>query len=99
MPYRLVMTTWITKELGAQYIEDSDWDTTFMMLEFLKVFYLATTAFSNIYIPSSHTILYNIYKIIKYFTKYRNHNQLEGIIVAMEVKFMKYYKKKTLLLL
>ena len=34
IPYRLVMTTWITKELGAQYIEDSDWDIAVMMLDF-----------------------------------------------------------------
>ena len=65
MPYRLVMTTWITKELGAKYIDDSDWDIAFMMLEFLEVFYLATTAFSNIYILSSHTALHNIYEITK----------------------------------
>ena len=93
MPYRLVMTTWITKELGAQYIDDSDWDTASMMLEFLEVFYLATTAFSNIYIPSSHTALHNIYEITKCFAKYRVNHQMKTIVDAMELKFKKYFTK------
>ena len=67
------------------------------MLELLQVFYLATTVFSNIYITSSHTTLHNIYEITKYFSKYRDHNQLETIIVPIEVKFIKYYKKIPLL--
>ena len=62
-----------------------------MMLEFLQIFYLATIVFSIIYIPIIHTALYNIYEITKYFLKYRNHKQLETIIVPMEVKFMIYY--------
>ena len=69
------------------------------MLEFLQVFYLTATVFSNIYIPSNHIALYNIYVIIKYFTKYKDHNQLETITVPMEVKFMKYYKKFTTIIL
>ena len=60
MPYRLVMTTWITKELGAQYIDDNDWDTASMMLEFLEVFYLATTA-SLIFTFLQVTLLYIIF--------------------------------------
>ena len=63
-----------------------------MMLEFLKVFYLATTVFFNIYIPSSHTTLYNNYEISKCFSKHRNHSQLQSIVVAIEIKFFKYYK-------
>ena len=97
MPYRLVMTTWITKELGAQYIDDRDWDTASMMLEFLEIFYLATTAFSNIYIPSSHTALHNIYEITKCFAKYRGHPQIKTIVAAMKVKFKKYFTKLPLL--
>ena len=97
MPYRLVMTTWITKELEAQYIDDNDWDTASMMLEFLEVFYLATTAFSNIYIPSGHTALHNIYEITKCFAKYRGNPQMKTIVAAMEVKFKKYFTKLPLL--
>ena len=97
MPYRLVMTTSIIKELGAQYIENRDWDIASMMLEFLEVFYLATTAFSNIYIPSSHTALHNIYEITKYFTKYRGNPQMKTIVAVMEVKFKKYFTKLPLL--
>ena len=63
-----------------------------MILKLLKVFYLATTTFSNVYIPSSHTALYNIYEITKYFTKYKTHSQLQPIVIAMEVKYFKYYK-------
>ena len=68
-----------------------------MMLEFLQIFYLATTTCSKIYILSNRTALHNIYEIINFFTKYTNHNQLEVIIVPMEVKFMKYYNKLQLL--
>ena len=63
-----------------------------MILEFLKVSYLETTKFSNIYFPSGHTALDNIYEITKYFTKYRTHSQLQPVVAAMEVKFFKYYK-------
>ena len=68
-----------------------------MMLEFLEVFYLATTTFSNIYIPSSHTALHNIYEITKCFAKYRGNPQMKTIVAAMEVKFKKYFTKLPLL--
>ena len=68
-----------------------------MILEFLKIFYLVTTTFSNIYIPSSHTALHNIYEITKYFAKYRTYSQLQPVVVAMEVKYFKYYKHIPLL--
>ena len=64
-----------------------------MILEFFKVFYLATTVFSNVYIPSSHTALHNIYEITKCFAKYRTHMQLQPVVVAMEVKYFKYLNK------
>ena len=64
-----------------------------MILEFFKVFYLATTTFSNIYIPSNHTTLHNTYEIIKYFTKYRYNSQLKSIVDAIELKFKKYFTK------
>ena len=67
------------------------------MLEFLEVFYLATTAFSNIYIPSSHTALHTIYKITKCFAKYRDNPQMKTIFDAMELKFEKYFMKLPLL--
>ena len=68
-----------------------------MILEFLKVFYLATTTFLNVYKPNSYTALHNIYEITKYFTKYRIHSQLQPIIVAIEVKYFKYFKQISLL--
>ena len=49
------------------------------------------------YIPNSHTALYNIYEITKYFTKYRVHSQLQPVVVAIEVKYFKYYKQILLL--
>ena len=68
-----------------------------MTLEFLEVFYLATTTFSNIYIPSSHTALHNIYEITKCFIKYRGNPQMKTIVDAMELKFKKYFTKLPLL--
>ena len=73
IPYKEVLKTWITRELREPFFEENDWENTKMMLEFLKVFYLTTTAFSNICIPSSHSTLHNIYEINKCFTKYRTH--------------------------
>ena len=68
-----------------------------MMIKFLKVFYLTTTAFSNIYILYSHTALYNIYKVTKYFAKYRDNPQMKTIVEATEIKFKKYFTKLPLL--
>ena len=36
-------------------------------------------------------------KLLSIFSKYRSNNQLEEIVVAMELKFMKYYKQIPLL--
>ena len=74
IPYKEVLKTWIAQEMGELFFEDNDWENAEIILEFLKVFYLATTVFSNVYIPGSHTTLHNIYKITKYFTKYRSHS-------------------------
>ena len=93
IPYKEVLKTWIAWELGEPFFEDNDLESAEMILEFLKVFYLATIAFSNVYIPSSHTILHKIYEITKCFAKYRTHTQLQPVVVAMEVKFFKYFKK------
>ena len=73
IPYKEVLKTWIARELGEPFFEENDWENAEMILEFLKVFYLTTTAFSKVYIPSSHTALHNIYEITKYFAKYRRH--------------------------
>ena len=81
--YKEVLTIWMTKEIRGLYFEERDWETTEMMLQFLKLFYLTITIFSNIYIPSSHTALHNIYEITKCFIKYRSHNDLKAIIVAL----------------
>ena len=97
VPYKEVVKTWIARELKEPFFDDNDWANAEMILEFLKVFYLATTAFSNVYIPSSHTALHNIYEITKYFAKYRTHSQLQPVVVAMEVKYFKYYKQIPLL--
>ena len=99
IPYKEVLKTWIQWELGEPFFEDNGWANAEMILEFFKVFYLATTAFSNVYIPSSHTALHNIYEITKYFAKYRTHSQLQPVVVAMEVKFFKYFKKNSTTLL
>ena len=54
---------WINKELGEIFLNDNDWETVRIMLEFLEVYYLATLVFSNIYTPSSHIALHNIFEI------------------------------------
>ena len=83
--------------MWGTYLEEQDWETVEMMLKFLQVFYLVITAFINIYIPSSHTALHNIYEIIKYFTKYNDHYQLQHTIIPIKIKILKYYKKLLLL--
>ena len=97
IPYKEVLKTWIVWELGEPFFEDNNWENAEMILKFLKVFYLATTTFSNVYIPSSHTALHNIYEITKCFAKYRSHTQLQPVVVAIEVKYFKYFKQIPLL--
>ena len=97
IPYKEVVKTWIARELKEPFFDDNDWANAEMILEFLKVFYLTTTTFSNVYIPSSHTALHNIYEITKCFANYRTHSQLQPVVVAMKVKFFKYFKKIPLL--
>ena len=73
--------------MGGIFLEEKDWEAVEMMLEFLQVFYLATTVFFNIYILSNYTALHNIYEITKYFAKYKDHNPLLPTIVPIDIKF------------
>ena len=81
---------WINKEMCETFLEDTDWDIAAIMLEFLKVFYLAIAVFSNVYCPSSHIVLYNIYEITVCSFKYCNHTLLGPIVTKIEAKFLKY---------
>ena len=88
--YKEVLKTWILRELGESFFEENDWENAEIILEFLKVFYLATIVFFNIYIPSSHTTLHNIYEIAKYFAKYRIYSQLQKITTTL--LFRSYFR-------
>ena len=95
--HRDVVTMWINKELNETFLTDRDWETANMILEFLQVFYLATTAFSTVYSPSSHIALHNIFEISERFARYRNHESLGTVLLKMEAKFLKYYGKLPML--
>ena len=95
--YRDVLTMWINKELNEPFLRDGDWESVVMMLEFLTVFYLATSVFFTVYLPSSHITLHNIFKIFEYFSRYRNYEFLGTVILKIEAKFLKYYKKLSIL--
>ena len=88
---------WINKEFNETFLEDGDWETTAVILEFLYVFYLATSAFSTVYSPSSHIALHNIFEISERFARYRNHESLGTVVLKMEAKFLKYYGKLPML--
>ena len=63
MGYKDVLTMWDNKDLGEMFIDDNDWETVIILLEFLEVFYLVTAVFSNIYTTSSHIALHKILKV------------------------------------
>ena len=86
--HRDVPIMWINKELNELFLADGDWKTIVMILEFLTVFYLANFAFSTIYSPNSHIALHNIFEISKYFTRYRNHEFLDSVVLKTEAKFL-----------
>ena len=69
------------KEMGKTFLEDSDWDTAAIMLEFLNIFYLATASLPNVYYPSSHIALHDIFEITTCFFRYCNHALLGPIVV------------------
>ena len=85
-----MITMYINKELNDTLLEDGDWETAAMILEFLHIFYLATSAFSTIYSPSCHIALYNIFEISERFARYQNHEFLGTVVLKMEAKFLKY---------
>ena len=68
-----------------------------MILEFIHVFYLATSAFAMVYSPSSHIALHNIFEISKRFARYQNHKFLGTVVLKMEAKILKYYEKLPML--
>ena len=84
--YRDVLTMWINKELNETFFEDGDWKTAAMILEFLHIFYLTTSAFSIVYSPSSHIALHYIFENSKHFTRYRNHEFLGTVVSKIEAK-------------
>ena len=87
--HRDVLTMWINKKLNKTFLEDGDWETVAMILEFLHIFYLATSVFSTVYSPSSHIALHNIFEIFERFARYGNHESLGTVVLKMEAKFFK----------
>ena len=95
--HRDVPIMWINKELNELFLADGDWKTIVMILEFLTVFYLATSAFSTVYSPSGHIALHNIFEISERFARYHNHEFLGTVVLKIEAKFLKYYGKLPML--
>lgn len=58
-----------------------------------------TNALYESYYCTSYLFLHNIFKITKQFTKYRDHELLDILIVSMEKKILQYWKTLPLLLL
>ena len=78
-------------------LDTMNWKTAIMMLEFLSIFYLGTTAFSIVYSPSSHITLYNIFEITECFARYHHHVVLGHIVLKIKGKILKYYDKLPML--
>lgn len=55
-------------------------------MEILDVFYKMTKIFFGTYYYISHLFVYNIFKIIAQFTKYRNDDLLDIFIIKVEGK-------------
>ena len=63
--YSEVIFSFYSKRMNDEdyHITDYDWNVAFKFMDFLKVFYDATLAYSTIYEPTSYRVLMHLYNM------------------------------------
>jgi hypothetical protein len=69
-----------------------DWKIAFEFMDFLKVFYSATLAFSGSHYPTTCLVLRHLYNISVTFRNYREKPNFIDACIVMEKKFRKYFE-------
>ncbi|KAI3988219.1 hypothetical protein MKX01_012008 [Papaver californicum] len=90
IPYRQVLSAFLTDMAYAHAITDSDWEHAELLCAFLKPFYDATNFFSGIHYVTSNSVLQYLYEIGMVFKNNRDNPFFKATIAAMEEKFVKY---------
>ena len=82
---------------GYPLLNKQHWFVAEKILEFLELFYDSTIVLSGVYYPTNSLILHHILEIAGHLHDYEHDNNLDGVVVPMKAKFLKYYKSIPLL--
>lgn len=73
-------------------LNESDWVLVLKVKLFLTSFYETTKIVLGVYYSTSCMVLERLYIIARIFHKYKNDHDFNEIIIAMKLKFRKYWE-------
>ena len=97
VPYKDAITNYVSAKLGLRFTDETDWQITELLFNFLGRFHEVTLKLSRTYYLMSPLALGELLRMSILFSEFRIHEILRVSIVSTEKKFKKYWSKLLML--